>query len=177
MIIKKRTIQTLASMMLCCLITTAYAKRIPNLEAKNLSGAPEKVEALRGSIAVINFWATWCGPCKEEMPRLAKLKDEYSAKGVRFVAISVDEPKSRAKIEPFLKLQNIDMEVWVGGNLDMLTRAGLGNVLPATIIIDQQGEIIGRIMGEAKDEDIKSRLDWLLNGRQGPAPEPSLKRY
>lgn len=163
--------------MLCSLMTAAYAKRIPNLEAKSLTGTTEKIESLRGSIAVINFWATWCGPCKEEMPRFAKLKDEYAAKGVRFVAISVDEPKDRKKIEPFLKLQNIDMEVWVGGNLDMLSRAGLGNVLPATIIVDQQGEIIGRIMGEAKDEDIKSRLDWLLNGRQGPAPDPSLKRY
>lgn len=163
--------------MLCCLIATAYAKRIPNLEAKNLSGTPEKIAALRGSIAVINFWATWCGPCKEEMPRLAKLKDQYSANSVRFIAISVDTPKDRAKIEPFLKAQNIDLNVWVGGDLDMLERTGLGNVLPATLIIDQQGEIIGRIMGEAKDEDIKTRLDWLLHGRQGPAPDPLLKRY
>ena len=172
-----KLIQTVASIMFCCLITTAYAKRIPNLEAKSLSGTTEKVDSLRGSIAVINFWATWCGPCKEEMPRLAKLKDEYSTNGVRFVAISVDEPKNRAKIEPFLKAQNIDLDIWVGGDLDMLERVGLGNVLPATLIIDQQGEIIGRIMGEAKDEDIKSRLDWLLHGRQGPAPDPVLKRY
>lgn len=107
----KHKLITIASMMLCCFVATAYAKRIPNLEAKSLSGATEKVDTLRGSIAVINFWATWCGPCKEEMPRLAKLKDEYSANDVRFVAISVDEPKNRAKIEPFLKAQNIDMEV------------------------------------------------------------------
>lgn len=59
----------------------------------------------------------------------------------------------------------------------MLERVGLGNVLPATIIVDQQGEIVSRIMGEAKDEDIKSRLDWLLQGRQGPTPDPVLKRY
>lgn len=177
MIYKKNLVQTIASMTLCCLVATAYAKRVPNLEAKSLTGTPEKITALRGSIVVISFWATWCGPCKEELPRISKLKDEYFGNGVHFVAISVDEPKDRAKIEPFLKLQNIDLDVWVGGDLDMLERAGLGNVLPGTLIIDQQGEIVGRIMGEAKDEDIKTRLDWLLHGRQGPAPDPVLKRY
>jgi hypothetical protein len=69
------------------------------------------------------------------------------------------------------------MEIWVGGDTDMLARVGLGDIVPGTIILDQQGEIIGRIMGEAREEDIKSRVDWLLHGREGTPPEPLTKRY
>ena len=69
------------------------------------------------------------------------------------------------------------MDVWLGGDTDMLDRVGLGNIVPGTLILDQQGEVIGRIMGEAREEDVKSRLYWLLNGRQGPTPEALTKRY
>jgi thiol-disulfide isomerase/thioredoxin len=167
----------LLAISICCAAKTPSAKPMPNFTAKNLAGATEKTAALRGSIAVINFWATYCGPCKEEMPRLSKLSQEYADKGVRFVAISVDAPKDRSKIDVFLKQQSIGMDVWVGGDVDWMERMGLGDVIPATVIVDQNGEVIGRIMGEAKDTDIRERVDWLLGGRQGSAPEPVLKRY
>jgi hypothetical protein len=59
----------------------------------------------------------------------------------------------------------------------MMARVGLGDIVPGTIILDQQGEIIGRIMGEAREEDIRSRIEWLRNGRQGNVPEALTKRY
>ena len=166
-----------AYLVVVCGTIFADARPIPNFTAKSLTGSLEKTSALRGSIAVINFWATYCGPCKEEMPRLQKLSEQYAAKGVRFVAISVDAPKDRSKIDAFLKAQSIGMEVWVGGDVDWMERLGLGDVIPATLIVDQKGEIVGRIMGEARDEDIRTRLDWLLGGQEGPAPEAVLKRY
>jgi thiol-disulfide isomerase/thioredoxin len=164
-------------MLLCCLATVSQAKRVPNFELKDISGKPAKVSDLHGSIVVLSFWATWCGPCKEELPRLSKLSQRPDYSNVRFIAVSMDGAKDRAKIEPFVKAQGIDMTIWVGGDLDLLQRVGLGNVLPATLIIDQQGEVIRRIMGEAKDEDITTSLDWLLHERQGTAPELVLKRY
>jgi thiol-disulfide isomerase/thioredoxin len=165
----------------CCLIPIAEAKRAPNLEFKNLAGQTQKVADLRGSIAVVNFWATWCGPCLEELPLLSKLQQEYAGKKVRFIAISADEapgkPKNRAKIELFLSQHNLAMEVWLGADLDMLDRLALGNVLPATVILDEQGEVIARVMGEAHEEDITTPIEWLLNGKSGPAPTPVTKRY
>ena len=59
----------------------------------------------------------------------------------------------------------------------MLDNAGLGNLLPATMILDEQGQIVARIEGQARDADIRQTLDWLLNGRQGPAPEALIKRF
>jgi thiol-disulfide isomerase/thioredoxin len=173
----KLTSSLTVTLLLISIVNVGYAKRISNVELKDLSGHTQKFDNLRGSITVLSFWATWCAPCREELPRLSKLSQDYSAKGVRFIAVSVDEAKDRPKIEPFIRQQNINLDVWVGGNSGILDRVGLGNVVPGTIVIDKDNEVIGRIMGEAQDADITIRLDWLLQGRQGPAPEAIVRRY
>jgi thiol-disulfide isomerase/thioredoxin len=177
----KFSLRTITLLLACCLVPIAEAKRAPNLEFKNLAGQTQKIADLRGSITVVNFWATWCGPCREELPLLSKLHQEYAEKKVRFIAISADEapdkPKNRAKIDQFLSQQHPDMEVWLGADLDMLDRLALGNVLPATVILDEQGEVIARVMGQAHEEDIKVPLEWVLNGKSGTAPTPVTKRY
>jgi thiol-disulfide isomerase/thioredoxin len=168
-------------MLMIYLASAAGARRAPNLEFKSLSGVTEKFADLHGSITVINFWATWCGPCREELPLLSKLSEEYKAKKVRFIAISADDDpgnaKNRAKIEQFLNAQKPAMEVWVGADLDMLGRLGLGNMLPATVVLDEQGEVIAKVMGQAHEEDVRKPLDWLLNGKSGDAPAAAIKRY
>jgi thiol-disulfide isomerase/thioredoxin len=173
----KISLRILTALAVCCLMPLAQAKRAPNLELKDLAGKTQKVADLRGSIVVINFWATWCGPCREELPLLSGLSREYAGKKVRFIAVSADDLKDRAKIDQFLSRQKLDMEVWLGADLDMLERAGLGNVLPATMILDEQGEIVARILGEAREQDVRAPLDWLLGGKAGPPPPPEVKRY
>jgi thiol-disulfide isomerase/thioredoxin len=172
-------------MLMIYFASAADARRTPNLEFKSLSGVTEKFADLRGSITVINFWATWCGPCREELPLLSKLSEEYGAKyaqgKVRFIAISADNDpgnaKNRARIEQFLNAQKPAMEVWLGADLDMLGRLGLGNVLPATVVLDEQGEVIAKVLGQAHEEDVRKPLHWLLNGRSGDAPAAVIKRY
>jgi thiol-disulfide isomerase/thioredoxin len=165
-----RLIQTV---ILCAFLPgLASAKRAPNLEMKDLSGHTHKVEELRGSIVVLNFWATWCGPCREELPLLARLISVYGEKKIRFVAASADDEKSRGKVAQFAEKEKLPMDVWVGADVDMLQRAGLGNELPATLILDEKGEIIARFQGEAREEELRRVLDWLLSGRVGTAPPP-----
>ena len=163
--------------MLAALATMAPAESTPKLSLKNLSGETQKLSALRGKIVVLNFWATWCEPCQDELPRLSKLSQAYAGKNVQFVAVSIDEPKNRDKIEPLLHRLNVDLDVWTGADLDTLEKFGLGNVVPATMVIDERGQIVTRVMGEARDEDVRTPLDWLIQGRVGPAPPPLLKRY
>lgn len=158
-------------------VRTADAKSTPNFSLKDLSGHSQRLSDLQGQVVVLSFWATWCTPCREELPRLSTLSAEYAGRKVHFVAVSIDDAKDRAKIEPYLASKNIHLDVWVGGNADLLGRFGLGDIVPGTLILDEQGNVITRIMGEAKDEDISSRLDWLLNGRKGTVPEQKLKRY
>ena len=156
---------------------SAQAKRAPNFESKDLSGQAQKLSKLRGQIVVLSFWATWCGPCQEELPRLSQLSQQYAGKAVQFVAASIDDPKDRPKIQPFLAKNNVALNVWIGPDSGILQDFGLGEIVPGTVVIDEQGEIVGRIMGEARDQDVRSRVDWLLNGRRDPAPEALTKRY
>jgi thiol-disulfide isomerase/thioredoxin len=155
----------------------AQAKRAPNLEFKDRAGSTHKLAELRGSIVVLNFWATWCGPCRQELPLLSTLSQQYARKSVRFIAASANEDKDRAKVDDFLAHNPIAFDVWLGADLDMLDRASLGNVLPATLILDDQGEIVARIMGQAREEDITTPLNWLLSNKSGPPPAASVKRY
>ncbi len=155
----------------------APAKAVPDLKLNDLSGHPQKLSALRGSIVVLSFWATWCTPCQEELPRLSKLSDGYSGKPVKFIAVSIDEAKDRAKIAPFVAKAGIHLDVWQGADTNTMARVGLGEIVPSTVILDEQGEAVTRIEGEAREEDVTSRVDWLLSGKTGPAPEAKLKRY
>lgn len=171
------SLRILTALAACCLIPAAQAKRAPNLELKDLAGNAHKVADLRGSIVVLNFWATWCGPCREELPLLSRLSGEYAGRKVRFIAVSADDAKDRAKVDQFLQREKLGMEVWLGADLDMLERAWLGNELPATMILDEQGEIVARILGQAREEDVKGPLEWLVNGKAGPQPPTLVNRY
>jgi thiol-disulfide isomerase/thioredoxin len=171
----------LLSLALCAMFLAAAgpadAKGVPDLTLKDLAGHAQKLSALRGQIVVLSFWATWCVPCREELPRLSKLNEEFAGRNVHFVAVSIDEPKDRAKVGPYLAEQKIRLDAWVGGDAGLLERFGMGEIVPATLILDERGQVVTRIMGEAREEDVRSRLDWLLNGRPGPVPEKKLKRY
>jgi thiol-disulfide isomerase/thioredoxin len=159
------------------LAAAAFAESAPKLSLKDLKGEPQKLSALRGKIVVLNFWATWCEPCQEELPRLSRMSQSYTEKNVQFVAASIDAAKDREKIEPLLHRLNVALDVWTGADLDTLEKFRLGNVVPGTMVIDEKGQVITRVMGEARDEDLRSPLDWLLQGRVGPAPNSLLKRY
>jgi thiol-disulfide isomerase/thioredoxin len=111
------------------------------------------------------------------MPLLSRLSQEYSERKVRFIAVSADESKDRATVDQFLSRNHVALEVWLGADVDTLESAGLGNVLPGTLILDEQGEIVARIMGEARDEDVRKPVDWLLGGKAGAPPTPSIRRY
>ncbi len=163
---------------LCCVFSMPmYARRAPDPTFKALDGQKRKLSELRGNVVVVNFWATWCGPCQEELPRLAKIAASYSGKPVKFVLVSIDATKDRAKIPATLARLGVPAESWVGGDTDVMDAFGLGDIVPGTVVLSPDGEIVARIMGEAKEPDVRGAVDWLLNGKNGPAPVALTKRY
>ncbi len=144
---------------------------LPALAFQDLQGGPHRLDELRGHPAVVNFWATWCGPCREEMPRLQKLSESYAGQGVRFVAISLDEPETRGKIAAVTEKRGFHVPVWTGASTATLSTLQMGELVPATLILDADGALIGKIEGEARDKDVRARLDWTLGGRQGKPPK------
>lgn len=152
-------------------VAFAGGRGLPESRYVALDGTTHSLAELDGHIAVVNFWATWCGPCREEMPRLQKLADEYAAKGVTFVAIALDDEGTQSKIPGVVAQRSFRIPVWKGATAETLKQLDLGVLVPATLILDDHGVVIGRIEGEARDKDVRSRLDWLLGGRQGKQPK------
>jgi thiol-disulfide isomerase/thioredoxin len=175
----KRRASIPALVALAVLIATPalFAKRVPDPTFKSLDGQSRKLSALRGQIVVVNFWATWCGPCQEELPRLTKIAASYAGKQVSFVFISIDEPKTRPKIPSTLAKLNVTFDSWVNADTDMLGQFGLGDIVPGTMVLDENGEAVARVMGEAQENDVRAAVDWLLGGKTGPPPPAITKRY
>ena len=144
------------------------------LVLKDLNGREQRLDSYRGKTVVLNFWATWCAPCVKEMPILVSLQNRYGAWGLQVIGASADEQPD--KIPAFIKKLKINFPVWVGATTADMERLGLGNALPATAIIDHNGQVVERIRGVFKKEDLEKRIEAILHlrsDRDAPAkPEP-----
>ena len=162
-----------AAFAVVALIHSAEAPKA-DLTLKDADGRKVRLRDLRGKPVVLNFWATWCGPCNAEMPMIAGFEKEYAPRGVVFIGASLDEPKTRDRIPEFLKEHGVQFAVWQGATADDLDNLKLGGAVPATAFLDAEGHIVARILGQARHEEVKERLEWLLDLSR-PAPPPLVK--
>lgn len=111
---------------------------------------------------LINFWATWCVPCRKEMPMLMELQAEYGAAGLQVVGIALDDVQS---VRDFADELGINYPILVGETDVMLVSRDYGNItgmLPFSVLVDQQGIIRWQYAGEIQKDDIEVLLDELL---------------
>ena len=146
-----------------------------DLSLKDMNGQKVRLRDLRGKPVVLNFWATWCGPCKAELPMLVDAAKDYGSRGVVFVAVSLDDEKTKQLVPAFVNAQQIRFPVWLGATGDELAKLGLGEALPATAFLDQDGHIFSRILGQLRQEDLTERLDWLTGDKTGTPPNALVK--
>ena len=133
-----------------------------DLTLQDLFGVEQRLSALKGRIVVLNFWATYCGPCRKEMPDLAAIQNEYAALGVQVVGASTDEAEDRAKVLQFVKETKINFPIWMGATTADMMRFGLGAALPGTVIIDRSGRVAKVISGIVNQADLKKQIDVML---------------
>ena len=132
------------------------------LALPDLSGIEQRLSAYRGRIVVLNFWATYCVPCRKEMPDLAAIQNQYAALGVQVIGASADTVADKAKVLRFIKETKLNFPVWLGASAADMTRFGLGSALPGTLIIGRDGKIVANIAGLIKPSELKRHLDRLL---------------
>jgi len=132
------------------------------LTLKDPFGTSQSLSALKGRIVILNFWATYCVPCRKEMPDLAAIQNEYAALGVQVIGASADAAEDRAKVLQFVKETKINFPVWTGATVADMTRFGLGAALPGTVIIGRDGRIAKVISGIVNQADLKREIDVML---------------
>ncbi len=124
-------------------------------------GRPLPLETLRGTVLVVNFWATWCAPCVDEMPELSQLRSELHGRGVEVVGIGID---SAANISKFAERHPVSYPLLVagGGGSELARQLGNpGGFLPYTVLIARDGRIAGRILGRVKIARLESQVTAL----------------
>jgi thiol-disulfide isomerase/thioredoxin len=132
------------------------------LKLKDLFGTEQNLNQYKGRIVVLNFWATYCVPCRKEMPDLAAIQNEYAALGVQVIGASTDVAEDRPKILQFIKETKINFPVWTGATVAETTRFGLGEALPGTVVIDKSGKVVRIISGIVNAADLKKQIDSML---------------
>lgn len=164
------------------LLTVAFsaastADRSPvNLDLKDLSGVAQSLSQYRGKIVVLNFWATWCEPCEEEMHEFVDIRKKFSVDDVSIVGASLDDEVSQRKIPKFMRQQKMQFPVWIGATVDDLQKLGLGEGVPGTIFLDREGRVIARVKGPISKKELKERLEWAL-ANKGEYPVPVLDHF
>jgi thiol-disulfide isomerase/thioredoxin len=133
-----------------------------DLTLKDLSGVDQSLSALKGRIVVLNFWATYCIPCRKEMPDLAAIQNEFAALGVQVVGVNTDELKDRSKVLQFVKETKINFPIWVGGSTEHMVKFGLGAALPGTVVIGRDGRVVKIIAGVVDQVILRKEIEALL---------------
>jgi len=120
----------------------------PPLALTDLDGRPHRLSDYRGRVVLINFWATWCAPCRDEMPSIQHLKEKLAGRPFVVLAVNLDEPEAR--VRKFLSQMKVDFTVLLDPE-KKAARAWEARILPASFVIGPDGRIRYNLVGE---------LDW-----------------
>lgn len=133
----------------------------PALALKDIDGRPHRLSDYRGKVVLINFWATWCGPCRDEMPSIQGLKEKLAGRPFAVLAVNLDEPESR--IRKFLSQMKVDFTILLDPERKT-ARAWNARILPASFVVGPDGRIRYSLIGEINwdHEQVVARISELL---------------
>ena len=140
----------------------AIVERVLRARVADVKGATQSLEQWHGQVLVVNYWATWCAPCREEIPGFVRLQERYGSRGLQFVGIAIDQPD---KVAEFASEFRINYPLLLGGleTIELLRQAGnRAGVLPYTLVIDRNGNLVRREPVGLKEARLESLLLPLL---------------
>ena len=144
------------------LVPKETRKSAPKLSLPDLEGPKRQLSQLKGKVVVVNFWATWCEPCREEMPEFMKAQQEFGPKGLQFVGIAVDQAD---KVKQYAAEIGHNYPTLVGGFGAMELSKTLGNTLmalPFTVVLDRKGAVAHTQLGVLKPDKLDAIVKQLL---------------
>ena len=137
------------------------AKKAPDFELPDYTGKTVRLADYKGKVIFVNFWATWCGPCKYEIPVFVDLQEKYGPQGLAFLGISVDDEASALK--PFVDQYKMNYPVLVGlGREEVQEAYGPMLGIPVTVVIGRDGNMCTRYFGLRPKERFEADIKALL---------------
>ena len=134
-------------------------KAMPALELAQLGGGEWRMADHRGQVVLINYWATWCGPCREEMPGLSRLARELGPQGLAVVGVSIDKG-GRDKVREFVNDFKVPYPVAFPDPLSQMEWGMAG--VPTTILVDREGRVAKSYVGAVRESDFREDVEVLL---------------
>jgi thiol-disulfide isomerase/thioredoxin len=134
----------------------------PDFSRPDLAGHAVDLFAYRGKLVLLNFWASWCGPCREEMPQFSRWQRRYGPQGLQVIGVAMDDDAASARA--FLKQHPVSYPIVIG---DAKLGESFGGVLglPTSYLIDARGSIVARFQGEIDLNRMGARIRLLLSHR------------
>jgi peroxiredoxin len=141
----------------------------PDFELRSLDGRAVRLSSLRGKPVLLNFWASWCAPCRVEMPWLVELDGQYRPRGVEIVGVSLDDPGEEQDVAKFIAERGVHYMILIG-NSSVADSYGGARFLPQSFFIDRDGTITKTSFGLVDKRDLEEGLKELLASPGAPLP-------
>ena len=145
--------------------------KAPQFKLTDINGRTVRLSDYRGKVVLINFWATWCPPCRAEMPDLVRLQREHGKEGLQIIGITYP-PEQRARVRRFARGLKVNYPI-ILGTREIKARFSSDETLPLTIVINRDGKVIeiisGILLREEFDEKIKPLLMKDIEGEMSNA--------
>jgi cytochrome c biogenesis protein CcmG/thiol:disulfide interchange protein DsbE len=143
-----------------CATQPEKKQKAPNFSLQTQNGKAIELSKLKGKVVLVNFWATWCPPCRAEIPDFIELYDSYKSKGFEIVGIALDED-GWSKVAPYIEEVKINYPVVLGSTKVVQQYGGI-EAIPTTFIVDKKGYIVACQVGLLSKELLEQKLKSLL---------------
>ena len=147
------------------------AESASDFTLRDVNGAEQTLSSLKGSVVILSFWATWCGPCKEEMPHLQAMYKDLQAQGLVVLSISTDDARSASRVKPFVMKMGYTFPVLLDRESTVIGAYNPSKTLPYTVVVDRDGNVARKTSGynPGDEKELRAFVAGLLGGASAPA--------